>query len=136
MDLINRDMIKDLAYFHVRMDKSVAPFVPAKIILSQALVRRGDMVLVFGAPVPDKASIITQGLISSLNQSIMSSTAGSSLTGLIEVTTQLQNGYSGGPIVNLSGEVIGITTALSGNHAGIGWATPIDRSILNKEFEY
>jgi S1-C subfamily serine protease len=75
MDLINRDSGKDLSYFHVRMDKSVPPFPVAKIIMSQALVGRGDMVMVFGAPDVDKPPIITQGLISSLNQSILSPTA-------------------------------------------------------------
>lgn len=136
MDLINRDTVKDLAYFHVRMDKSVSPFIPAKIVLSQALVKRGDMILALGDPVPDKPAIVTQGLVSSLDQSISGTTSGSSLSGLIEITTQLQNGYSGGPVVNLSGEIIGITTALTGNSAGIGWATPIDRKILDNEFEY
>lgn len=136
MDLINGDTIRDLAYFHVRMDKSVPPFVPAKIILSQALVHRGDIVFVFGSPIPDKPFIVAQGLISSLNQSITSTTPGLSLSGLLEITTQLQNGYSGGPVVNLDGEIVAITTALTGNNAGIGWATPVDRKILDNEFEY
>lgn len=77
MDLINGDTAKDLAYFRVRMDSSIPPFIPAKIVMSQALVKRGDMILVFGKPLLDKPTIITQGLVSSFDQTIAPPTGNS-----------------------------------------------------------
>ncbi len=70
IDLINGDTVKDLAYFHVRMDPSTPPFSTANIVVSQALVRKGDMVIVFGKPTADQAAIITQGLVSSFDHSV------------------------------------------------------------------
>lgn len=81
---------------------------------------------------------IAAGTVSALDQTITvrDDTTGSArrLTGLIQVTAQLQPGYSGGPLVNTAGQVIGVNTAASTgfrsqSSGGEGFAIPINDAI-------
>jgi S1-C subfamily serine protease len=81
---------------------------------------------------------VTSGIISALNRSINASDAGSSvtehLTGLLQTDAPINPGNSGGPLVDSSGQVIGMdTAALTGNGtqsaSNVGFAIPIDRAI-------
>lgn len=63
---------------------------------------------------------------------------GQRLTGLIQVSAQLQPGYSGGPLVNTAGQVIGVNTAAatrspSQTADGEGFAIPINDAIAISE---
>ena len=78
------------------------------------------------------------GRVTALNQSIIASdeTAGTSerLTGLIETNTPIEPGYSGGPLVDASGNVIGMDTAASSSFqfqsgANVGFAIPINTAV-------
>lgn len=79
---------------------------------------------------------IAAGTVSALDQTITvrDDTTGSAqqLTGLIHVTAPLQPGYSGGPLVNTAGQVIGVNTAASTgsrSSGGDGFAIPINDAI-------
>ncbi len=85
-----------------------------------------------GTPTP------APGRITALNRSITASdeSAGASeqLTGLIQVAANIQPGDSGGPLINASGQVIGVDTAASqgfrmGTGGGEGFAIPIDKAL-------
>jgi serine protease Do len=69
---------------------------------------------------------ITAGIVSAKGRSIM---GGNQYEDFIQTDAAINPGNSGGPLVNLSGEVIGINTAIfsrSGGYMGIGFAIPID----------
>lgn len=94
----------------------------------------GDIVLAFGSPLYYSFSV-TQGIVSALVRSINPNVA--SRNYFIQTDAAINQGNSGGPLVNLRGEVIGINTAIastSGANAGISFAIPINdakRQIKN-----
>lgn len=90
--------------------------------------RTGDMVLTIGTPFGFEQSV-TSGMISSRNRTIQ---AGNVVyENLIQTDSALNSGSSGGPMLNVKGEVIGINTAIfapTGVFNGIGFAIPINRA--------
>jgi S1-C subfamily serine protease len=88
----------------------------------------GDETYAVGHPLGYVASL-TSGVISGLDRSIKA-TDGQTLRGLIQFDAAVNPGNSGGPLLDRSGQVIGIVTALAnpsrdGYFIGIGFAVPI-----------
>ena len=66
---------------------------------------------------------VTRGIVSALNRTV------ENLTGMIQTDAAINPGNSGGPLVNSSGQVIGINTAVAADGAqNIGFAIPIDKA--------
>jgi serine protease DegQ len=83
----------------------------------------GDFVLAIGNPFGIGQSV-TSGIVSALERN---GGAEDGLGDLIQTDASINPGNSGGPLVNLAGEVVGISTALigpSGGNVGIGFAVP------------
>jgi serine protease Do len=79
---------------------------------------------------------VTQGIISALNRSIQEEN-GVRLYNLIQTDADINQGNSGGPLVNINAEFIGINTAIlspSGGSVGIGFAIPVAR--VRKIYDY
>ncbi|MEY3165371.1 MAG: hypothetical protein RLZZ270_1110, partial [Actinomycetota bacterium] len=75
-------------------------------------VRIGDTVVAIGyALALDGGPTVTSGLISALKRTIV--TDSGALNGLIQTDAPISSGNSGGPLVNLRGEVVGINTAVA-----------------------
>lgn len=73
---------------------------------------------------------ITSGIISALGRKI-EGIGGVSINGVIQTDASINPGNSGGPLLNSSGQVIGINTMIispSGSSAGIGFAVPINEA--------
>jgi serine protease Do len=99
----------------------------------------GDNVVAIGNALGEFQNTVTSGIISGFGRSLTAGdTAGSStedLVDLFQTDAAINEGNSGGPLVNLSGQVIGINTALAGDGAqNIGFAIPIDnvRGLINQ----
>lgn len=87
----------------------------------------GQKVLSIGNPFGLDHSLTT-GVVSALGRSIESMT-GRKIYDVIQTDAAINPGNSGGPLLNSSGELIGISTAIyssSGSYAGVGFATPVD----------
>jgi serine protease Do len=83
----------------------------------------GEDVLAIGNPF-GMGQMLTRGVVSGIHRALASSPMSTPLP-VIQSDAALQPGSSGGPLVNLCGEVIGINTAMFERDSGIGFAIPI-----------
>ena len=83
-------------------------------------LRSGDWVLAVGNPLGE-GIIATQGIVSRLGVSVPYSST-QTYNDLIETTAPINPGNSGGPLINMSGEVVGITTLGVTGVQGMGYA--------------
>lgn len=90
-------------------------------------LRVGQHIIAIGNPFGLERTMST-GIISSLNRQITSKTR-RSIRSIIQIDAALNQGNSGGPLLNSRGELIGMNTAIatrSGDNAGIGFAIPVN----------
>jgi len=129
-DVLGIDRRSDFAILRIHADHKL-PFV--HLGDSDKLVV-GQKVLAIGNPFGLEGTLTT-GIVSSLGRSI-DSEEGNTLEGLIQTDAAINPGNSGGPLLDSSGNVIGINTAIySPNNGsgeagsiGIGFAMPINRA--------
>jgi serine protease Do len=98
----------------------------------------GDNVVAIGNALGQFQNTVTSGIVSGFGRDVQagdsSGGAGENLSDLIQTDAAINEGNSGGPLVNLDGEVIGINTAIAGGAQNIGFAIPIDdvRGIIDQ----
>jgi S1-C subfamily serine protease len=118
------DRADDLAMIQIDPKKKL-PFL--KLGDSDAL-QVGQKVLAIGNPYGFQGTLTT-GVVSSLGREIRNEN--STLEGLVQTDAAINEGNSGGPLLDSQGNVIGINTAIlapSGGNIGIGFAMPINRA--------
>ncbi len=86
-------------------------------------LRVGDWVMVIGSPL-NLDHTVTVGVVSAKGRSI-GITRDSSFENFIQTDAAINFGNSGGPLVNLKGEVVGIATAINYGAENIGFAVPV-----------
>ena len=87
-------------------------------------IQVGQTAIAIGSPLGVYTNSVTAGIISALGRQI--TTESGRLDGLLQTDAAINPGNSGGALVDSSGMVIGINTAISNEGAGIGFAIPID----------
>ncbi len=118
------DRADDLAVIQIDPKKKL-PFLK---LGDSDMVQVGQKVLAIGNPYGFSGTLTT-GVVSSLAREIRSEN--STLEGLIQTDAAINEGNSGGPLLDSQGNVIGINTAIlapSGGNIGIGFAMPINRA--------
>ncbi|MCD6089671.1 trypsin-like peptidase domain-containing protein [Candidatus Bathyarchaeota archaeon] len=121
--VIGKDPYSDLAILSVEAPPH--KLKPA-IIVSSSTLKVGDPVIAVGSPF-GLAGSITTGVVSQLGRTISESqTGGYPIADVIQISTPINPGNSGGPLLNIFGEVVGITTAIIKNAQGVGFAIPSD----------
>jgi putative serine protease PepD len=107
-------------------------FKPA-VFAQVGSARVGDPVVAIGYALDlDGGPSVTSGIISALKRTII--TDSGALNGLIQTDAPISSGNSGGPLVNLRGEVVGINTAVARSDAGsaasnIGFSIAVDEIV-------
>jgi S1-C subfamily serine protease len=102
--------------------------LPAATWGDSQTVRPGEWVVAIGSALGDFPNSVTVGVVSGLNRSLEMDNL--TIEGLIQTDAAINKGNSGGPLVNLHGEVIGINTFIiregrtSGVAEGMGFAIP------------
>ncbi len=117
-EVVGRDAKTDLALLKVDTDKPL-PFVEWG---DSSVVRVGDWVIAIGNPF-GLGGTVTAGIISATARNINSGP----YDDYLQTDASINRGNSGGPLFNLKGEVIGVTTSIlspSGGSIGLGFAAP------------
>jgi serine protease Do len=115
----------DIAFLKIN---NVSDLQPAKLGDSSTMVV-GDGVVAIGYALGEFQNTVTSGIISGLGRPLIASDGsdgGEALTNLFQTDAAINPGNSGGPLVNMSGEVIGINTAVAGDAENIGFSIPIN----------
>jgi 2-alkenal reductase len=106
--------------------------VPASVTLGNSdRMDPGESVIAIGSPLGDFKNTVTVGVVSATGRSIDTGN-GYTMENLIQTDAAINHGNSGGPLVNLAGEVIGVNTLVvrstqGGDVAeGLGFAIPIN----------
>ena len=87
--------------------------------VGDAVVAMGNALALNGSPT------VTTGIVSALDRQIP--TDAGALTHLIQTDAAINQGNSGGPLLNSSGQVIGMNTAIAGDAQNIGFAIPVSQ---------
>jgi len=119
--VLGSDPYVDLAVLSVNAPSS--EFKPLEIVSSSTL-KVGDIVVAVGNPY-GLAGSMSIGIVSALGRIITEEqTSGYPIANVIQTTAPLNPGNSGGPLLNLQGQVVGITTAIVSDSQGLGFAIP------------
>lgn len=118
--LVGTDPLMDVAVVKV---KDVVPaFVP---LANSDDIQPGETAIAIGSPLGDFRNSVTVGVVSAKNRSV------GSMEGLIQTDAAINHGNSGGPLLNLQGQVIGINTLVvrgtgstSDQAEGLGFSVP------------
>jgi serine protease Do len=123
--MIGTDSVTDLAVIKVNVT------VPAVADLGDSdQLQIGEAVIAIGSPLGDFKNTVTYGVISALGRTL-DTNDGTSYEKMIQTDAAINEGNSGGPLVNLAGQVVGINTAIvrgnGSNNAvaeGLGFSIP------------
>ena len=152
--LTNYHVVKDADYIHINLWRSGYNKFEAKIVdadegldlsllkiegLQEALavpeignsktLETGDMVMCVGNPFGFKHSV-TMGIVSDLHRQMV--IEGVTYKNMIQTDAVINQGNSGGPLIDIFGRVIGVATAIyapGGAYTGLGFAIPIARAM-------
>lgn len=122
--VIARDKFQDIAILEVQGNNY--PFIP---LGDSDEIKVGQTAIAIGNALGEFQNTVSVGVISGLRRTIVASGgAGESekLQSLIQTDAAINPGNSGGPLLDLTGRVIGINTAIASNAQNIGFALPIN----------
>ncbi len=116
-EVVGRDVITDLAIIKIEAEEDL----PAANLVNSDSLKVGDWVVALGNALALKGGpTVTLGIVSARGRTI--TTDRGVLYDMIQTDAAINDGNSGGPVVNLNGEVIGISTAIFRQAQGIGFA--------------
>jgi S1-C subfamily serine protease len=113
------DTLTDLAI--VKID---ATGLAAATIGDSDGLKVGELVVAIGSPLGTFDNSVTSGIVSATGRQI--TTEGGNLRNLIQTDAAINPGNSGGPLLDATGAVIGINTAIARDSTGIGFSIPIN----------
>jgi serine protease Do len=124
--IVGRDPATDIALLKIAVSQEL-PYIR---LGDSERIRKGDWAVAIGNPFAFE-NTLTVGVISAKGRSLGLSAETRSFENFIQTDAAINFGNSGGPLLNIAGEVVGINTAIRGGGAqGIGFATPINTAKL------
>ncbi len=131
--VVGRSPTYDLAVLYVK----AGPALPPASLGSARVLHVGDQVVAFGSPL-GLSSTVTAGIVSALNRPVTTSdtSSDSSYINAVQTDAAINPGNSGGPLVDLTGRVVGVNSAIAttggavageAGNIGVGFAIPIDQ---------
>lgn len=129
--VVGADPVTDIAVLKVNGS------VPAVVQFGDSSsLQLGEWVIAIGSPLGNYRGSVTVGVVSGLNRTVQ----GTAQDGLIQTDAAINHGNSGGPLINLAGQIVGINTLVvrdtpGGDQAeGLGFAVPANtvRSVAEQ----
>lgn len=125
--LVGADPLNDVAFLKI----GGVTDLPAATLGDSGTVRVGQKVIAIGNSLGRYQNTVTTGIISGKGRPVQASTnersdEAESLTDLLQTDAAINPGNSGGPLLNMSGQVIGINTAIASDAQSVGFAIPIN----------
>lgn len=135
--ILSRDPIDDIAILKIEIGN-----LPQAKLGDSSKIEIGQTVIAIGTALGMFTNTVSKGIISGLSRKIVASLGGGeeteTLRGVIQTDVAINQGNSGGPLINSEGEVIGINTAVIFGAQNIGFAIPINwaKRDLNDILKY
>jgi serine protease Do len=129
--VLGSDPLNDVAFLKINGVSDL----PAITFGDSKTIRIGQTVVAIGNALGQYQNTVTSGIISGTGRPVVASSDGSAsgdtemLTDLIQTDAAINSGNSGGPLLNLKGQVIGINTAVAQDAQSIGFAIPISSTM-------
>jgi Do/DeqQ family serine protease len=126
-ELVGKDDRKDLAMISFKTND----YYPLAVLGDSDNVRVGDWAIAMGNPLGEQFSFsVTMGIVSAVGRS---GGLSGNINDFIQTDAPINQGNSGGPLVNIRGEIIGINTWIASNspgggNVGLGFAIPINNT--------
>ena len=125
-ELVGRDSRRDLAIVSFKSNDNF----PVAALGNSDEVKVGDWSIAMGNPLGEQFSFsVTMGIVSAVGRT---GGPGGNINDFIQTDAPINQGNSGGPLVNIRGEVIGINTWIASNNSGgsvgLGFAIPINNA--------
>jgi S1-C subfamily serine protease len=121
--IIRKDMENDIAILKIEPESPL----PAAVLGDSDMVKVAETVITIGSPFGLEQTV-TAGIISDDSRNLV--IEGQAYDNMLQTDAAINRGNSGGALVNVSGEVIGINTAIyapTGVFTGVGFAIPINK---------
>lgn len=126
-EVLGRDTLLDIALLEVK--EANQSFVPLKLGKSDSL-KVGQRVIAIGNALGEFSNSVSLGIVSGLGRNIVASdqsgALSSRLNDVIQTDASINLGNSGGPLLDISGNVIGVNVAVASQAENISFAIPID----------
>ena len=126
--VVGTDPVNDLAVIKVNsVPEGVQPLEAG----TSTGLNVGQTAIVIGNPFGQFERTMTQGIVSALNRTIQTDSS-TVLRGVIQTDAAINRGNSGGPLLDSSGRLIGVNSAIyspTGTSAGVGLAIPVDKVL-------
>ncbi len=124
--VLAKDPVQDIALIKIEGSN-----LPVLKLGDSSKIKIGETVIAIGNALGQFSNTVSKGVISGLARSIVAKSGGGAserLDRLIQTDAAINPGNSGGPLLNLSGEVIGVNTAIAYGAQSIGFAIPINQT--------
>lgn len=132
IEVLARDPFQDLAVLKINPEDSelFQESFPVLQLSDSDTLQIGQTVIAIGNALGEFRNTVSVGVVSGLGRTITASGGGiaETLENVIQTDTAINRGNSGGPLLNLRGEVIGINVAMDQTAQSIGFAIPINKA--------
>ena len=138
-EVLDKDSLNDIALVQITGDDDRIGEFPNLDFADSDLISVGDPVVAIGNALGEYSNTTTAGIISATGREILAGGTGfgtETLVNLIQTDAAINPGNSGGPLLNLSGEIVGMNTAVDTTASGIGFAIPSnDIAMVVKSYQ-